>query len=82
MEGRMEKAKVYTTTHCPYCRKVKDYLKKIGMPFAEYNLDKNPKYVQEVIRLTHQTGVPVVVLKGRKIIGFDKKKIDETLGIR
>ncbi len=78
----MEKAKVYTTTHCPYCRKVKDYLKKIGMPFVEYNLDKNPKYVQEVIRLTHQTGVPVVVLKGRKIIGFDKKKIDETLGIR
>ena len=78
----MEKAKVYTTTHCPYCKKVKDYLKKIGMPFTEYNLDRNPKYVQEVIRLTHQTGVPVVVLKGRKIIGFDKKKIDETLGIR
>ncbi len=78
----MEKAKVYTTTHCPYCKKVKDYLKKIGMPFTEYNLDRNPKYVQEVIRLTHQTGVPVVVLKGRKIVGFDKKKIDETLGIR
>ena len=78
----MEKAKVYTTTHCPYCKKVKDYFKKIGMPFTEYNLDRNPKYVQEVIRLTHQTGVPVVVLKGRKIIGFDKKKIDETLGIR
>ncbi len=77
----MEKAKVYTTTHCPYCKKVKDYFKKIGMPFVEYNLDKNPKYVQEVIRLTHQTGVPVVVLKGRKIIGFDKRKIDETLGI-
>ena len=78
----MEKAKVYTTTHCPYCRKTKDYLRKIGMPFTEYNLDRNPKYVQEVIRLTRQTGVPVVVLKGRKIIGFDKKKIDETLGIR
>jgi glutaredoxin-like YruB-family protein len=78
----MEKAKVYTTTHCPYCKKVKDYFRKIGMPFVEYNLDKNPKYVQEVMRLTHQTGVPVVVLKGRKIIGFDKRKIDETLGIR
>jgi glutaredoxin-like YruB-family protein len=78
----MEKAKVYTTTRCPYCRKVKDYLRRIGMPFVEYNLDKNPKYVQEVMRLTHQTGVPVVILKGRKIIGFDKSKINETLGIK
>ena len=75
------KAIVYTSTHCPYCRAVKEYFRRLGVPFVEKNVEHNPKYAIELEKKTHLLSVPVILLKGRTIIGFDKPKIDRILGI-
>ena len=73
---------IYTTPTCGYCNQAKDYLKKLGINVYEKDITKNPRYMQEFEkRVGAHSGVPVIFLKGVKIIGFDKNKIDKILGI-
>ncbi|MBN2442889.1 MAG: glutaredoxin family protein [Spirochaetales bacterium] len=75
-------AELYTTPTCGYCRKAKDYLRELGINVNEKDITKNPKYMEEFQkRVGASSGVPVIFLKGVKITGFDKKKIDAVLGI-
>lgn len=75
------KAEIYTTPTCSYCVKAKNYFKQIGLPFREYDISKDEKKRDELIRKTGQMGVPVIFLKGHKIVGFDKAKIDSALNM-
>ncbi|HOJ50268.1 MAG TPA: Uxx-star family glutaredoxin-like (seleno)protein [Spirochaetota bacterium] len=72
-------ATIYTTPTCPYCVKAKDYLKKLGVSIKEYDVSKDPIKAQEMVQKSGQMGVPVIVLKGQVIVGFNKPKIDQLL---
>lgn len=75
-------AEIFSTPSCGYCRQAKDYLKKLGINVNEKDITKNPRYMEEFERrVGAHSGVPVIFLKGTKIIGFDKSKIDRILGI-
>jgi glutaredoxin 3 len=75
-------ADLYTTPSCGYCKQAKEYLRKLGINVNEKDITKDPRYMQEFERRVGlHSGVPVIFLKGEKIIGFDKKKIDTILGI-
>lgn len=75
-------AEIFSTPSCGYCKQAKDYLKKLGINVNEKDITKNPRYMQEFERrVGAHSGVPVIFLKGTKIIGFDKNKIDRVLGI-
>jgi glutaredoxin-like YruB-family protein len=71
--------KVYSTPTCPWCRKVKDYLKEKGVAFADYNVAEDRAKLQEMVDLTGQRGVPVVVIDGEVIVGFNQSRIDQSL---
>jgi len=73
---------VFSTPQCPWCSKVKSYLRKHGYRFRDVDISRDEKAVQDVIRKTGQTGVPVVLINNRPIVGFNKKEIDRMLGIR
>ena len=75
----MTKVKVFSANWCPYCIKVKDYLKAKGIQFEEVDLDRNPEAGQELIEISGQTGIPVVVIDNKVIIGFDTRAIDSAL---
>ena len=70
---------VYTTNSCPFCVKVKDFLKENNIDYEERNAQQNPDYAQEVIQKSGQVGVPVTDIDGTIIIGFNVKKLKETL---
>src|SRR5690625_6466558 len=44
--------KVYTTTTCPYCAMVKNFLIENKIDFTEVNVEKNPQKMQELARNT------------------------------
>lgn len=75
------KATIYTTPSCSFCVKAKNYFKKIGLPFTEYDITKDEKRREELIKKSGQMGVPVIFLKGKKIIGFDQSKVDKILDL-
>lgn len=72
---------IYTTATCPWCSKAKDYLKSHKISFKEVRVDQNQSGLKELVKLTNQMGVPVIVINGKPIIGFDKQKIDNLLNL-
>lgn len=77
----MPNVRVYSTPTCPYCVKVKDHLKARGIPFENIDVSSDEQGLQDMIKVSGQMGVPVVVIDGDVIVGFDKDKIDAKLGL-
>jgi glutaredoxin-like YruB-family protein len=78
----MKKVKIYTTPACPFCVMAKEYLKEKGIEFEEIDVSKNEKAAKEMVEKSGQMGVPVIEIDGKIVIGFDKEKIDEILGLK
>jgi glutaredoxin-like YruB-family protein len=77
----MADVKIYTTSMCPYCIMVKDFLKEHNINFTEINVGLDREKAEEMIKKSGQIGVPVIEIDGKIIVGFDKKRISELLGI-
>lgn len=80
------KVTVYTTTTCPYCAQLKDYLGTNKIEFTEKLVDQDDQAREEMMKKSDGfLGVPFTVISGRgaeeKIIGFDKGKLSAILGI-
>lgn len=71
--------KIYSTPSCPYCKLAKDYLTSKGVSYEDIDVSSNPAAAQEMVELSGQMGVPVIVINGEVIVGFDKAKIDSLL---
>ncbi|MDD5584036.1 MAG: Uxx-star family glutaredoxin-like (seleno)protein [Candidatus Omnitrophica bacterium] len=72
--------KIYSTPTCPYCKMVKTYLSSKGVVYTDYDVSSNQTALAEMVKLSGQMGVPVVVIDGQIIIGFDQARIDSLLG--
>ena len=73
--------KVYSTQTCPWCHRVKDYLKQKKIAFEDIDVSSNRKVADEMIKKSGQMGVPVIDINGKIIIGFDQDAIDEALNL-
>jgi len=72
---------VFSTPSCPWCTRVKEYLRKNNITFKDIDVSRDRKAAEDMVRMTGQTGVPVVLIGSRAIVGFDKAKIDKLLGL-
>ena len=77
----MANVKIYSTPACPYCTLAKDFFKENNVEFEEFNVAEDKEKAQEMMDKTGQMGVPVIDIDGKVIIGFDKEKIKEALGL-
>jgi len=73
---------VFTAPSCGFCRSVKGYLRQRGIRFKEGDLSRDAAAARDVVRRTHQQGVPVIYIGSKFVIGFDRPKIDRLLGFR
>ncbi|MCK4909049.1 MAG: glutathione S-transferase N-terminal domain-containing protein [Planctomycetes bacterium] len=76
----MKTVMVYSTPTCPWCIKVKDYLKSKNVEFQNFDVSTDSARAEEMTKLTGQSGVPVIKIDSEVIIGFDQTKIDAALG--
>lgn len=74
------RAKVFTTTNCPACRSVKDFLKVRGVEFSEINIEDDMKAAEEMVEKSGQMSVPVVEIGEKIIVGFNRSALAEALG--
>jgi glutaredoxin 3 len=73
---------VYTTPTCGYCHQVKQYLADRGIPYREVDVAANPEAAAEMVNLSGQRGVPVVLIDGQVVVGFNQPRIDDLLAAR
>lgn len=71
----MNKVTVYTTTTCPYCVMLKNFLTDKGIPFEEVNVQLDPIAARKLVETTGQMGVPQTEINGKWVIGFDPETI-------
>lgn len=76
----MMEVKIYTTPTCPFCQKLKEWLKKKKVPFQELDVTESDSARDEMIEKSGQMAVPVTDVKGEIIVGFDEKKLEDALG--
>ncbi len=76
-----KEVKVYSTPTCPYCRMTRKLLEDNGVQYQDFDVagDKAARY--EMISKSGQMGVPVLVIDGEMIIGFDQAELRQRLGL-
>lgn len=74
--------KVFSTSACPFCVSLKNFLTDHGIEFENVNVGEDREAAKEMIEKSGQMGVPVVEIDGQIIVGFDKNKLVEILKIK
>ena len=76
----MKKVVVYTSNTWPHCHTAKEYLSNNNVSFEERNIQEDPNARKELVK-RRVMGVPAIQIEEEMIVGFDKDRIDDLLGI-
>jgi glutaredoxin-like YruB-family protein len=77
----MKKVEIYSTPTCHYCHMAKDFFKENKISYMEYNVTSDLEKRKEMLSLTNQMGVPVIVIDGDWAVGFNKTEVAKKLGL-
>jgi glutaredoxin 3 len=72
---------VFTTPTCPWCSRVKAYLHQQQVKFREVAVSRDRVAARHLVQRTGQMGVPVIEIGGTPIVGSDRGRIDQLLGL-
>lgn len=72
---------IYSTPTCHFCQMAKEFFAEHNIPFTNYDVSVDAAKRQEMIQMTGQLGVPVIVLDGSVMVGFDRDKLAAKLGV-
>ncbi len=80
------KISVYSTTTCPYCVMLKQWLKENELPFDDILVDRDPAAAQKMIALSGQMGVPFTTVEDdggavHGVLGFNRPALSQLLGV-
>lgn len=73
--------KVYSTPTCPYCIRAKQFLKDNNIDFQDIDVSSDSQQADKMVEISGQMGVPVLDIEGDVIVGFDKERIAQALGL-
>lgn len=78
--------KLYALSTCPYCRMAKRFLDDGAVEYELTEVDmlegqEKDDAVAEVRRISGGASFPVIVVGDEVIVGFNKKRIKELLGL-
>ncbi|MBI1938027.1 MAG: NrdH-redoxin [Ignavibacteriales bacterium] len=73
---------IFTTPTCSYCNSAKRYFREKSIRYTEVDVARDQRAAMDMQRRTGQTGVPVILINNRPIVGFDIQKINSMLNIK
>ncbi len=77
----MANVTIYSTPSCVYCNAAKAFFKEKGIAYTEHNVAQDAEKRKEMIEKSGQMGVPVIVIDGELIVGFNKPVVAQALGL-
>lgn len=72
---------IYSTPTCHFCQAAKEFFTEKGLVFTNYDVAADAEKREEMIKLTGQLGVPVIKVGEDIMVGFDRSRLSEKLGI-
>lgn len=64
------KVVMFSTAWCPACKMARNYLRKKGVPFTDYDVEKDPAAAMRYRELGGH-GVPLILVNGARMTGFN-----------
>jgi len=58
---------------------VKEYLSQKQVAYTEHDVAQDRETAQEMVKKTGQMGVPVIIVDGEIVVGFNQSKLDDLL---
>ncbi len=76
---------LYGTSWCGACKSARSYLRERRIPFADKDIERDPAAARELREKAGRLGVPadrvpILDVRGRLLIGFDKARLEALLG--
>lgn len=78
----MKKVEIYSTPTCHFCDLAKHYFAENNIEYINYDVSVDQAKRAEMVEITGQLGVPVIKIESDIVIGFNKEKLAELLGIK
>ncbi|MEK6957721.1 MAG: glutaredoxin family protein [archaeon] len=78
----MQQVTIYSTPACVYCGMAKKFFAEHNVKYNEYNVSEDSGKAEEMIEKSGQSGVPVIEIGKKVIVGFDKQAIKEALRLK
>ena len=78
------KVRLFTTPDCPFSKKAREFLREHNIAFEDNNVLEDEKAREEMIKVSQQTAVPVILIQNREtviIMGYDEKRLKEVLKV-
>lgn len=77
----ISKVIIYSTPTCPYCIRAKQWLKDNNIEYEDFDVSQNEENRNKLIEITGRTAVPVIIAGNEMVIGFNKDRLAELLGV-
>ena len=78
----MANVTIYTTSTCVYCKAAKTFFQQNNIQYTEKNVATDIQAREDMIKKSGQLGVPVIDIDGKLVVGFDKPKLVQLLGVK
>ncbi|RJP50114.1 MAG: NrdH-redoxin [Anaerolineaceae bacterium] len=72
---------VFSTPTCSYCNMAKQYFRQKNVRFTDIDVSRDQSAARDMVRRSGQMGVPVIDIGGKIVVGFNRPKIDQMLGL-
>ncbi len=74
---------MYCTSWCPACRRARVYLEARGVAYAEVDITRDREAAARVRAWADgNETTPTFNIRGKVIVGFDERQLDEALGLK
>lgn len=79
--GRKHSVVVFSTPTCPWCTRLKAYLKQNKVAFRDVDVSRDAVAARDMVSRSGQMGVPQAWIDGQVVVGFDRARVDALLGL-
>ena len=78
----MPNVTVYSIPTCKYCKSVKKLLDELKVKYKDVDVSEDAEAQREMIEMSGQVGVPVVVVGDEVVIGYDRRRLKKKLEVK
>jgi glutaredoxin len=72
---------LFETSWCPYCHQLEEMLDRNNIKYVKYDIERDQSARVFMLKQFHTTAVPVIVIDGRFVVGFNEPLIRRLLSI-
>jgi glutaredoxin-like YruB-family protein len=72
---------IYSTPTCHFCHMAKEWMTENKISYVDYNVAEDMGRRKEMVEITGQLGVPVIMIGENIMVGFNQEEMAKLLNV-